>query len=235
MKILGLIPARGGSKGLPRKNIKLLDGKPLIQYTIEIAQQSSLLHSVIVSSEDEEIIEVSKSLGAEVPFVRPSELSLDNSTSLSVVQHTLNFYKERGEAFDAVCLLQVTYPFREVHFLDEAIDKFIKEDSDSLISVSKIPHVYNPHWAIVSNKDGYLNIATGDEEIITRRQDLPDAYHRNGSIYITKSSIVLEENSLYGSKMSYIESPNQEDINIDTEEDWKLAEEYLVNRKKLSK
>lgn len=231
MKILGLIPARGGSKGIPRKNIKILDGKPLIQYTIEVAQRADKLSKVIVSSEDEEILETAKNLGVETPFIRPKALALDNSSSLSVVQHALNFYKEKGINFDAVCLLQVTYPFRQVQFLNEAIDKFIASEADALVSVSKIPHVYNPHWAFVENDKGFLDIATGDDEIISRRQELPIAYHRNGSIYITKASTVLEENSLYGSKITYIESPSQVDVNIDTLEDWKAAEQYIAKRK----
>jgi len=124
MKILGLIPARGGSKGVPRKNIKLLGGKPLLQYTSEVALQSKYLSKVIVSTDDNEIKDVAQNLGLEVPFIRPKNLSEDSSTSLSVIQHALQFYKDNGDAFDAVCLLQVTSPFRNAEFLDKAIKKF---------------------------------------------------------------------------------------------------------------
>ena len=204
MKILGIIPARGGSKGVPGKNIKLLAGKPLIEYTTEIALQSKLLTKVVVSSDDDKIMNVAKDLGVELPFKRPFNLAEETTPTLPVIKHVLAHYKNLGLVFDAICLLQVTSPFRSVDFLDKALQKFIKEEVDSLISVQKVPHEYNPHWTFEENENGNLKIATGD--------------------------IIERENSLYGSVISYIESPKEFYVNIDTIEDWKKAELLLKNK-----
>lgn len=229
MKILGIIPARGGSKGVPRKNIKLLGNKPLLQYTSEIALASSLIDTLVLSSDDDEIMEVAKGLGVQVPFKRPSDLAIDTAPTLPVIKHAIEYYKSIGINFDAVCLLQVTSPFRTVTFLNKAISTFIDKDTDSLVSVQQVPHEYNPHWVFEVNNDGTLDIATGDKNIITRRQELPLSYHRDGSIYITKTSVILEQDSLYGKSMSYIESPKEWYVNIDTMKDWKKAEKIVKN------
>jgi CMP-N,N'-diacetyllegionaminic acid synthase len=232
MRILAIIPARGGSKGIPEKNIKLLDSKPLLSYTTEIALQSKLLSEVIVSSEDDKIIEIAKTLGVQVPFVRPTELAQDNTPTIDVIIHALEWYKNKNIFFDAVCLLQVTSPFRTVAFLDKAIEKFIQTGCDSLVSVQKVPHEFNPHWAFEINDDGNLKIATGETEIISRRQELPMAYHRDGSIYITKTNVLIQQHSLYGKSISYIESDPEFYVNIDTLDDWEKAEEMVKNFKK---
>lgn len=225
MRVLGLIPARGGSKGIPGKNRKELYGKPLMQYTIEAALNSKQLDSVVFSSEDAQLIELAASLGADIPFVRPTELALDTSGSLSVAQHALNTLEEQGKRYDAVCLLQVTNPFRTTKFIDEAVLKFKNSNMDSLLSVLEVPHEYNPHWVFKSTTDGLLELATGEAEIIKRRQDLPKAFIRDGSIYITRSVVLLEEESLYGKNIGYIESDPSRHVNIDTMTDWNKAVE----------
>jgi len=229
MRILGLIPARGGSKGIPGKNIKPLRGKPLLQYTFEAAKNSKLLNNVILSSEDEAIIEIAKQLELEVPFKRPINLAEDSSSSLEVVQHALNYYLKQGINFDAVCLLQPTTPFRKDGFIDECILKFKDGNFDSLVSVREVPKEYNPHWVFEENQ-GALKIATGEKEIISRRQDLPKAYHRDGAVYLTKTEVLLNENSLYGKNIGFIDTTNSPYANIDTQEDWKKAEEMLENK-----
>lgn len=229
MKILGLIPARGGSKGIPGKNIKLLGGKPLLQFTFEAATKSELLAKVILSSDDETIIEIAKELELEVPFKRPKNLAEDSSASLEVIQHALNYYLEQGIQFDAVCLLQVTTPFRKTGLIDECILKFQDNNFDSLVSVREVPEDFNPHW-IFEEDHGSLKIATGGEEIISRRQDLPKAYHRDGAIYITKTEVLLNENSLFGEKIGFVNTSASPYVNIDTPEDWRKAEELLDNK-----
>ncbi|HKL35120.1 MAG TPA: acylneuraminate cytidylyltransferase family protein [Salegentibacter sp.] len=229
MRILGLIPARGGSKGIPGKNIKPLRGKPLLQYTFEAAKNSKLLNNVILSSEDEAIIEIAKQLELEVPFKRPINLAEDSSSSLEVVQHALNYYLKQGINFDAVCLLQPTTPFRKDGFIDECILKFKDGNFDSLVSVREVPKEYNPHWVFEENQ-GALKIATGEKEIISRRQDLPKAYHRDGAVYLTKTEVLLNENSLFGKNIGFIDTTNSPYANIDTQEDWKKAEEVLENK-----
>jgi CMP-N-acetylneuraminic acid synthetase len=224
MKILGFIPARAGSKGVPGKNIKILGAKPLIQYTLEAAQQSKFLSKSIVSTESETIKDCVVALGGYVPFMRPASLALDNTPTLPVIQHALNFYLEQGESFDAVCLLQVTNPFRLPGFIDQAIERFIETKCDAMISVLPVPAEFNPHWTFEADADDFLKIATGDEKIIPRRQDLPPAYFRDGSIYITRTKVLLEQHSLYGGTLGYILSDPTWHVNIDTWEDWNEAE-----------
>lgn len=229
MKILGIIPARGGSKGVPGKNIKPLNGKPLLAYTAEVAQASSLLDTVILSSDDNQIIETAKRIGLEVPFTRPAEFARDDTPTIAVIKHALDWYEQQNQHFDAVCLLQVTSPFRTLDFLNEAILKFSESGCDSLVSVQKVPHEYNPHWTFEVNSNGELKIATGEQNIITRRQELPVAYHRDGLIYLTKTEIIQNEYSLYGQKIAFIESPKEFYVNIDTMADWERAEAIAKN------
>ena len=229
MRILGIIPARGGSKGVPGKNIKLLNGKPLLQYTSEIALESQYLTTVILSSDNNQIITVAKSLGIQVPFLRPEEFAQDTTPTIDVIIHALRWYENQAIFFDAVCLLQVTNPFRTVEFLDKAIEKFITSGCDSLVSVQKVPHEYNPHWTFEVNPEGNLKIATGEEKIISRRQELPEAYHRDGSIYIVKKEVLLQQHSLYGKSISFIESAPEFYVNIDTLVDWDKAEQMIKN------
>ncbi len=228
MRILGLIPARGGSKGIPHKNKKLLNSKPLLQYTIEAALGSKLLTSVVFTSEDETLMRLASEIGAEVPFKRPYELATDSASSLDVVQHAIKALSEKGQDFDAVCLLQVTNPFRESKMIDAAIERFIEHGTHSLVSVLKVPHEYNPHWVFEASEDQTLKIATGDSEIIKRRQELPDAFIRDGAIYLTRTEVLINQNSLYGKTISYIESDATRHVNIDTPKDWQLAEELVT-------
>lgn len=227
MKILGLIPARGGSKGVPKKNIKLLGRKPLIEYTLDDAKNSKLLTEIVVSTDDEEIAIAAEISGLKPPFLRPTELAQDTSTSLEVVQHAIVFFESQNIFFDAVCLLQPTSPFRENGIIDKAIEKFISSNADSLVSVLPIPHEYNPHWAFEENELGLLKIATGEDKIIPRRQELPKSFHRDGSIYITKTG-VIKNGSLYGNSIAYIESNPDFHVNIDTLKDWEKAEHLLT-------
>lgn len=227
MKILGLIPARGGSKGVPKKNIKLLGRKPLIEYTLDDAKNSKLLTEIVVSTDDEEIAIAAEISGLKPPFLRPAEYAQDASTSLEVVQHAIAFFESQNIFYDAVCLLQPTNPFREKGFIDKAIEKFINSNADSLVSVLQIPHEFNPHWAFEENELGLLKIATGEDKIIPRRQELPKSFHRDGSIYITKTA-VIKNGSLYGNSIAYIESNPDFQVNIDTIKDWEKAEHLLT-------
>lgn len=229
MKILGIIPARGGSKGVPGKNIKLLGTKPLIQYTLDAARQSIQLTKIIVSTDSDAIADCVNALGDYIPFMRPAELAIDQSPTLPVIQHALNFFLEKGEEYDAVCLLQVTSPFRVPGFIDRAITRFTEQDCDALVSVLPVPHEFNPHWVFEAGAQGFLKIATGEEKIIPRRQDLPRAYFRDGSVYLTRTEVLLKQHSLYGSKLGYIENDPQWHVNIDTLVDWTKAERQVLN------
>jgi N-acylneuraminate cytidylyltransferase len=228
MRILAIIPARGGSKGVPRKNIKLLGGVPLLTYTSQLAKKSRLISKVVLSTDDSEIAQVGLKEGIEVPFLRPSELAQDSTPTLPVLQHALEYYATIGEHFDAICLLEATSPFRSLEFLEAAIAKFISTDADSLVSVLPVPSNYNPHWTFEEDAVGFLKIATGESTIIPRRQELPKAYFRDGSIYLTKSE-VIKSGSIYGVKTTFLENDPLYYVNIDTQEDWIAAEEWLVN------
>lgn len=229
MRILGLITARGGSKGIPGKNIKLLGGVPLIDYTIASAKESAYISKIVLSSDDEKIIEAARKKDVEIPFIRPAELAADDSSSIAVIQHALKFHQAKNENFDAVCLLQPTTPFRRTGLIDEAISKFISGKYDSVISVREIPADFNPHWAF-EEEGGSLKISTGESTPITRRQELPKAYHRDGAIYITGTKQILNENSLLGKNIGFIETTADEYVNIDTMTDWGRAEELLNKR-----
>lgn len=231
MKVLGLIPARGGSKGIPNKNKKLLNGKPLLQYTIDTALKAELLNTVVFTSEDETLIRLASEMGAEVPFQRPDDLATDTASSIDVVKHAIKTLSEKGLDFDAVCLLQVTNPFRQALLIDAAIKKFKEVGTDSLVSVLKVPHEYNPHWVFEASEGNTLKISTGESQIIKRRQDLPDAFIRDGAIYLTKIDVLLKQNSLYGNSISYIESDAGRHVNIDTPNDWELAEKLVTKLK----
>jgi CMP-N-acetylneuraminic acid synthetase len=228
MRVLGLIPARGGSKGVPRKNIRLLDGKPLLAYTAETALAAKTLSRVILSTEDEEIAEVGKSCGLDVPFMRPFDLARDTTPSLAVVRHALLTLKENGEDFDALCLLQPTNPLRRAADIDGCVRLLIESDADSVVSVLPVPHEYNPKWVFWQDAEGRMSLSTGDTEIIPRRQDLPPAFHRDGSVYVTRREIVLNRRSLYGERILGYEMSPEFSANIDTEEDWAAIEKRIA-------
>lgn len=230
MKVLGIIPARGGSKGVPRKNIKLLAGKPLLAYTAESALKSKFLSKVILTTEDAEIAAVGRSLGLEVPFLRPKELALDTSPTLPVVFHTIDYLENNGEKFDAVCLLQPTNPLRQAEDIDNCIELLEKSDGDSVISILPVPHEYNPKWVYWQNEMGEMVLTTGESEPIPRRQDLPPAFHREGSVYVTKIDALRKYGNLYGEKVQGYQIDPQNSVNIDTLEDWDLAEKLVATR-----
>lgn len=232
MKVLGLIPARGGSKGIRRKNVKKLAGKALITYTIEAALQSDALAKVIVSTEDEEIASISRLAGAEIPFMRPAELAADRAPTIETVLHALRFFENTGETFDAICLLQPTAPFRTAADIDEAVRLFSLQQADSLISVRPVPHPYNPHWIFEPDleNEGLLKLATGESRIITRRQALPPAYYRDGAIYLTRWDVLRDQKDLYGRSIAYCVLEHSPEVNIDTPEDWLEAERIIRNQ-----
>ncbi len=225
MEVLGIIPARGGSKGVPGKNTKLLAQRPLLLYTIVAAQKSSLLSETILSSDDEKIIALGREYNISVPFKRPSALAGDDTPTIEVVKHAINFYLDVDKKFDAICLLQPTYPFRTKGLIDLCIGKFIETGADTLVTSVPVPHHYNPHWVFEKNGEGWLKIATGEEEIISARQDLPEAFIRDGGVYIFKVELPMQYNTLLGKKISFLQTDFDRYVNIDTPEDWQRAEE----------
>lgn len=227
IRVLGIIPARGGSQSVPRKNIKLLGGKPLLQYTAEAALKCRRLSRTILSTDDEEIAEVGVRIGLEVPFKRPDELARDDTPMLDVVQHALGWVETHGDRFDAVCLLQPTNPFRRSVHIDACIELLEESLADSVVTILAVPPEHNPHWVYFRDPDGLLRLSTGEQTPLPRRQDLPVAFHREGSVYVARRTVVMEDNSLYGERLvGYPLNPAQS-VNIDTAEDWARAERLL--------
>lgn len=227
MKALGIIPARGGSKGVPRKNIRLLCGKPLIQYTAETALAAQHLSRVILSTEDEEIAAVGRGCGLEVPFMRPVELAQDDTPTLPVVQHAVNWIEAQGDRYDFVCVLQPTNPLRRAEDIDACLAMLQHRDLDCVVSVLPVPHEYNPHWVYWQNEEGLLRLSTEESTPLPRRNDLPPAFHRDGSVYATRRDVLMKEDSLYGKRLGgYLMDPRRH-VNIDGPEDWQRAEALL--------
>jgi CMP-N,N'-diacetyllegionaminic acid synthase len=228
MKALGIIPARGGSKGVPRKNIRLLCGKPLIQYTAEAALASQRLSRVILSTDDEEIAETGRRCGLEVPFIRPAELARDETPTLPVLQHAVRWVENHGNRYDLICLLQPTNPLRRAEDIDACLAMFEGGDLESVVSVLPVPHEYNPHWLYLQDTEGLLRLSTGEVTPIPRRQDLPPAFYRDGSVYVTRRDVLLEKDSLYGERLAgYVMDPSRHS-NIDRQEDWTQVEALLT-------
>lgn len=217
MKILGIIPARGGSKGIPKKNIKLLNGKPLIAYTIEAALASNL-DRVIVSTDCEEIAGISKEYGAEV-MMRPSHLAEDKTPTLPVLQDVVTKLDER---FDAIMTLQPTSPLRTVEDIDKSIEIFSSDkEADSLVSVVEVPHSYMPE-KLMSFDGKYL---TGNREV-KRRQEISTMYARNGAaIYITKTEKLGEY--IFGGKILPYFMSKINSFDIDDIKDWEIVERLI--------
>ena len=232
-KILGIMPARGGSKGIPGKNIKNFNGWPLIYWTIDPALKSGILSRIIVSTDDDEIAGVAKSFGAEVPFKRPTELSGDKSPTLLTVIHAVDYlHKNENYYPDFILLLEPTFPGRKPQQIKEAIDLILATGADSVISLVEVPSKYNPAWQFEVTNSGRTKIITGTDfkKIITRRQDISKTYIRNGAIYLFRTDLLFgSEPSFYGKDIrAYIMDPVY-NLDIDTMEDWFFAESKIAS------
>jgi CMP-N-acetylneuraminic acid synthetase/SAM-dependent methyltransferase len=220
LKVLAVIPARGGSKGIPHKNLTIVAGRPLLAYTADAARGSSRLTRVIVSTDDEAIAAAARALGLEVPFVRPAALAADEAPMLPVLQHALAAMRERGFAADVVVLLQPTSPRRQSQHIDAAVDLLERTGADSVVSVVEVPHQFNPVSVMRLEGDRLLSFIEGP--LVTRRQDKPRVFARNGPAVLTVRTSVLERGSLYGDDCRALVMSAEESLDIDTPRD--LAE-----------
>ncbi len=236
-KILAIIPARGGSKGVPRKNIVPLGGQPLIYHTIKVAQACKLLDRVILSSEDEEIIEVAKGLGVEVPFVRPMDLALDHVSDRPVMQHAVETL-ETTENYspDYIIILKPTIPFRSLEDIENVVNKLKENKSDSVRTVTKSEGVYHPYWMFTLDEDGVAQPMIPDKTIdkYYRRQLLPPVYRLNGVVDGMSRDVLMNHSKLYGDKMALVEVPENRAIDIDTIADLEYAE-FLIQKRNREK
>jgi len=228
--ILGLIPARGGSKGLPRKNIKPLLGKPLIAWTIEKALTSKYLDRVIVSTDDKEIAEISKKYGAEVPFIRPKELAMDNAKGIDVVLHAIDWIKKSDKQYDLLMLLQPTSPLRRSEDIDKAIEYLFFKEAKAIVSVCEVDH--HPLWANTLPEDGCMKDFIRQEIMNKNRQELPVFYRLNGAIYLAYFDYVKQCKCFMGKETFAYIMPRERSIDIDNEVDLKLVENFIKIKSK---
>jgi len=230
LKVLGIIPARGGSKGIPGKNTRLLAGKPLVQYTAEAARDAKTLHRTLLTTDDAQIAEVGRQLGLWVPFLRPAELAQDDTPTLAVLLHVVEWLTAQGEAYDAYCLLQPTAPFRTAQQIDQATTLLAASDADSVISAVSVPKHFHPAWQMKLQLDGALTLWNDDplSQIITRRQALAETFVRNGAIYVMRHTTLVKKKSLYGDKCLPFIMSSEEQVNLDTLDDWQKAEQLLA-------
>jgi N-acylneuraminate cytidylyltransferase len=227
MKILIIIPARGGSKGIPHKNIKPLNGKPLIHYTIDVARQIVPDEDICVSTDDSDIIKCVEDYGLKVPFVRPADLASDTAGTYEVLLHALGFYEKQGQNYDTIILLQNTSPFRTAEQVKEAMLLY-KGNIDMVVSVKEC--VANPYYCVFEeNAEGFLKVCKGDGKI-TRRQDAPKVYEYNGAIYIINVE-TLKQKPLYAfpHRVKYVMDA-ESSIDLDTMFDWNMAEMIIKDK-----
>lgn len=225
---LAIIPARGGSKGLPKKNILTLGGKPLIAHTIEAALAARSIERIVVSTESAEIAEIARRYGAEVPFLRPPELARDDTPTLPVLQHVVRDLIAAGnQEPEIVVLLQPTSPLRRAEDIDRAVDMLEETAADSIVSLCAAEH--HPAWMRRIECGRVLPFLENTPEC-TRRQDLPPVYRLNGAIYVTRGRVLLRENVLLGRDTRALVMDAESSVDIDTPLDLKLAALILQER-----
>jgi CMP-N-acetylneuraminic acid synthetase len=240
MRVLGVVTARGGSKGLPGKNLRLLAGKPLIAHTIDTACESRAFDRVILSTDDDAIAAAGRRYGCEVPFMRPAELARDETPHLPVLQHAVRWLADReGYEADAVMILQPTSPMRRPLDICESIALLERSGADSVVSVSEVPAHYNPMRTLRVDADGFATLFVTGEPVrrrINRRQDMPAAWTMNGAIYLFRTFVLAAaperagaEPSLYGNRTAAYVMPHEFGISIDSLDDWTEAEHALTS------
>lgn len=223
MNILTIIPARGGSKGVPRKNIMPLNGKPLIYYSIKNAFESNFINEIIISTEDTEIKKITEEFGLKV-ITRPEELATDDSKTIDVIIHVLDSLNFEGYIPSIVVILQPTSPLRTSDDIDSAIEIFLKKDCDSVVSVCEFDH--SPYWAL-KLENNYLSPMFGQEYLLKPRQELPTAYIPNGAVFISSPDKIRKYRSFYCPKTIPYIMPTDRSIDIDSTLDFKMAEILL--------
>lgn len=227
MKILVIIPARGGSKGIPHKNIKPFNSKPLIYYTIDCARAICDDEDICVSTDDAEIISVVEHYGLKVPFIRPAELATDTAGTYEVLLHAVNYYEQQGKHYDVVMLLQNTSPFRTTEHVKEALRLYTPE-VDMVVSVKESPA--NPYYNVFEeDSNGFLHVSKGEGNIF-RRQDAPKAYEYNGAIYIMNAEKLKKTHMHKMQKRVKYVMDEMSSFDLDTMTDWNIAESIIKEK-----
>ncbi len=221
-RIVALIPARGGSKGLPRKNVLTLRGKPLISWTIEHARESRSVDAVIVSTDDAEIAATAVQAGAEVPFTRPAEIATDGATTMDVVIHALDFLAKEERFFDIAVVLQPTSPLRTADDIDRAAQFYMARDAHAIVSVCEAEH--HPFWMNALPPDGCMKDFIRPEALHRNRQALPTYYRLNGAVYLAGVAHLRRDRSFFGPSTYAYVMPRERSVDIDTMLDFRVAE-----------
>ncbi len=225
-KILAMIPARGGSKGLPGKNIKQLCGKPVIAWSIDAGKSSRYVDHLMVSTDSDEIASVAREYGADVPFLRPEYLASDTATSFDAIKHTLDFY---GQQFDYIVLLEPTSPLRTSDDIDIAIEALLSAEADSIVGISKTED-QNPAFLIKKNDRGFI-VGYEDKQMeVKRRQDINDVYFFEGSVYISDVRVLMSKKTFYHDRTIGYEVPKYKSLEIDDIDDFIMVE-AIMNHK----
>ena len=228
-KILCVIPARKGSKGLKNKNIKKLNNIPLIGWSILAAKKSKLITEVIVSTDSEKISKISKKYGAKVPFLRPKKLATDKSSSFSVLKHAIEFFKKKEIFFDYILLLEPTSPLRDHSDIDMCIKKVLNNKIDTMVSVAQVVSQHPSFLYSFKNKDYLKPYLKNSKKLYVRRQDIKPLYYLEGSIYISKISTLLKEKTFYHNKTCGFKLEKWKSLEIDDIDDFNLAKFYTKN------
>lgn len=226
MSVLGVIPARGGSKGIPRKNIRPVAGRPLIAYTIEAARKARSLSRVIVSTDDPEIAEVGRAWGAEVPFLRPAELAGDDTPGPETAIHAVEWLRgHEGRAPEYVMTLNPTSPLREAQDIDAAVAIARRHDADGVVAVCEVKH--HPYWTRAITPDGRLTTAVPTDRPYESRQELPPMYALTGAIFLVKTAVLLAVRNYYTDRTYAYVMPPERALDVDTPWDLRVLEALL--------
>lgn len=228
MKVLGLIPARGGSKSIPGKNIAPLLGRPLIAYTCDAARASARLDRTILSTDDPAIAAVARHEGIDVPFMRPADVAGDETPMIDVVRHALSALAAQDYVPDAVAILQPTSPLRRASHIDAAIDLLDAGDADTVVSVIRVPHQFTP--GSLMRREGARLFPYESGPALLRRQDKPVWFARNGPAVLVSRRRVIEAGSLYGAAVEALEMDAADSTDIDSPDDLAIAEFRLARR-----
>lgn len=233
-EILGIIPARGSSKSIPKKNLYPLCGRPLIEYTFEAAKGSKYLSRIVLTTDDEQIASLGKQNGIEVPFLRPDNLAQNDTFALPVIQHAIDYLeKHEGYSPDIIVILQPTSPLRKARHIDEAIELLLNTGADSVVSVVEVPHRYNPVSVMKIEEGRLVPFLQGEGTRILRRQDKPKVYARNGAaVYVVTKETVMNQNSLFGNDCRPMMMSCEESVDIDSLFDLRIAEMMLKDKGK---
>ena len=226
MKNIAIITARSGSKGIKDKNIKLLNGKPLMAYTIEAAIKSKMFDEIMVSTDSKKYADIAKQYGAKVPFMRSSELSNDTASSWDVVRDVLNKYKEAGKEFDTIALLQPTSPLRTAKDIIDGYTIMNDKSANAVIGVCEVDH--SPLWMNTLPKDNSMKDFINPKFVGLPRQKLDKYYRINGALYVIKTDFLLNTHNIYKEKSYALIMDNEKSIDIDSEIDFKIAEILLT-------